>query len=192
MIAGLSTFLVAAVADLGRWSVVAREPVCILGAALPDRVIFSLEYHPRSDTYHLLFGGPMWDAAEDGRAIRISIGTMRSGRSFTGRTIRQAPEVPGALYIPLTRAPDSRRYGRTERPNDFIEELLSARSSLRISVAGKDVVRLPRLNSRRSVAALARCADRFSSVGKSPASFRLLRAGLLPPGAQAPKGEGLW
>lgn len=157
------------------WVVVPQEPVCVLGTVFDNGVRFRLEYHPRSDTYHLTLGGEQWANASDGAPVAVRIGSRTTMRPYAGRIVRQDPELPGALYVPLTNSlQPSRVVAKSAGPNGFLEQLMTRRSTLRIEVDGRPVVDANSIAGRKGMSELARCSNGFVKGGKSGAAHRLL------------------
>ena len=164
----------AAPAAAAPWVVVPQEPVCALGTVFNDDVRFRLEYHPRSDSYHLTLGGKQWANASDGTPVAVRIGSRTTMRPFAGRIVRQDNELPGAIYVALTnRLQPSRVVSKVDGPNGFIEQLLTKRSALRVEVNGQPVIEANPIGSRKAMSDLARCSNRFALGGKSGAAHRL-------------------
>ena len=156
------------------WVVVPQEPVCVLGTVFKNDVRFRLEYHPRSDSYHLTLGGKRWADATDGTPVSVRIGSWTSMRNFEGRIVRQNPELPGAVYIGLVdKVPLSRVVATSQSTTYFIEQLMARRSFLVVEVDGERVIAAPTTGSRKGISDLAHCADRFAPSKKSAASYRV-------------------
>lgn len=156
------------------WVVVPQEPTCVMGTVFNNDVRFRLEYHPRSDSYHLILGGKRWTDASDGTPVAVRIGSRTTMRPFAGRIVRQDPELPGAVYVAMTnRLQSSRVVSKGDGPNGFIEQLLTKRSALRVEVDGQPVINASQTASRKAMSDLARCSNRFAIGGKSGAAHRL-------------------
>lgn len=165
-------------ADAAPWVVISQEPICALGTVFKGDVRFRLEYHPRTDSYHLLLGSDRWVEATDGTHVNVSIGTVEGARVYQGRFVRQDASMPAAVYVPLSTVRDRvRRIDPVEQPNIYIEQLLADRSSLVVAVDGRTIISERAVGSRAALGKLARCSNKFVPAGKTGATFRLQRSG---------------
>ena len=154
------------------WLVEGREPVCTMGAVFSGDRRVIIEYHPRTDQYHLLLAGRPWRNVRSGQQFSI---TLRSGtrhHSAIGQAVVQEGAQP-AVYLPLTVSLPFQGLKTGDMPNDFIEDTLFSRRQVAVEVDGKAWTNLPLGQSRQALRSVAKCSDRFTPNGRSMATIRL-------------------
>lgn len=155
------------------WRVEAREPICTMGAVFASDARISIEYHPRSDRYHMLIGGIRWGAIEQNGRYKVKITSGRRSYETTAKGVRQ-PGTTGAFYLPLTDPRSVYRPPLTNRgPPEHIEGVLWLAKPIVVEIDGKQRLSIDPGQSRKAFIALVACSQKYLDGRRSMASYRL-------------------
>lgn len=154
------------------WVIRAQEPVCSMSMVLEGDHRIVIEYHPRTDSYHMILGGAPWRSAQDGQKFRVNLSSGQRTYDVVAQTVRQQG-LPSAAYLPLSDKQARQRPRPRDGSYDFIEGSLKSGVRMVIAIDGKQRISFNLGQSRKALTALALCSDRFVASRKSRLSSRL-------------------
>lgn len=155
------------------WRVDAREPICTMGAVFASDARISVEYHPRSDQYHMLVGGDRWGPIQHNSRYKVKITSGRRSFEITAKGVQQ-PGAAGVFYIPLTDPRSVYVPPLTNRgPPEHIEGILWFAKPIVIEIEGKQRLSIEPGQSRKAFTALVACSGQFMKGRRSMADYRL-------------------
>lgn len=155
------------------WRVEAREPICTMGAVFASDARLSIEYHPRSDRYHMLVGGTRWGSIQHNSRHKVKITSGLRSIVTTAKGVRQ-PGAAGAFYFPLTDPRSSYTPPVTTRgPPAHIEGILWFSGPIIIEIDGKQRLSIDPGLSRKAFTSLVACSGQFMKGQRSMADYRL-------------------